>query len=479
MHTRIGFPGLKFPKRIFDEICQTIGAQCSETGGLIGGNPLSGQVTRFFFDSDAKCTTTTYVRSERVNLVIHDWNEAGDNTLGIIHSHPRGSPEPSEADVDFAFRILKHPANAHLNHFWLGIVQSAADGPFSMRLFGVTRQIGKTLFELPFEVVQTSPFPIPSKTYKEIFCRVCTSYDLARLFNSELIAVGCGGAASFIEDMARSGLRHFILIDPDNVQSSNIATGQFYHSEISRPKVEVLKSRILDINPLAEVTALHHALDHFSDQELRSMVFDGKWSADVEARLLCGFTDAFWPQARVARLGLNFGIPTMTAQVYRGGAGAEISFMEPTVHHQCIRCILSRRYDAYLKNGFKNDATSEGSQYFATPRLNSTKQIIAMSLLHYGTPHPFWGPMLARIGQRNFVQIRCDADIGSKLGLSNFDQAFAGAAPDNIFFDETIWRPQHPENASNGYSAPCPDCGGSGHLTDCIGKFEDTGLIQE
>ena len=66
---------------------------------------------------------------------------------------------------------------------------------------------------------------------------------------------GVGGVGGYtVEALARSGIGHFVLIDDDLVNLTNInrqilAT----HKTIGRPKVEVAKERILDINPEATV----------------------------------------------------------------------------------------------------------------------------------------------------------------------------------------------------------------------------------
>lgn len=65
---------------------------------------------------------------------------------------------------------------------------------------------------------------------------------------------GVGGYAA--EALARAGIGHIVLIDKDEVSDSNrnrqiIAL----NSTVGRPKVEVMKERILDINPEAVVTA--------------------------------------------------------------------------------------------------------------------------------------------------------------------------------------------------------------------------------
>jgi hypothetical protein len=85
--------------------------------------------------------------------------------------------------------------------------------------------------------------------------------------------------------------------------------------------------------------------------------------------------------------------------------------------------------------------------------------------------------LLARIGDRNLIQIRNHPDADERLGFSNFSQAFSGANAGQIFFGECIWRRQQPEHPSTGYSRPCPDCGGTGDLTRRIGAFTDTRVI--
>src|SRR6266516_4824459 len=77
-------------------------------------------------------------------------------------------------------------------------------------------------------------------TEQAIFKRVATAYDLFRLKRSRVISTGCGGARSFLEDMARCGVGEFVLIDPDVVEEPNIATQHVYLEEIGRPKVDVL-----------------------------------------------------------------------------------------------------------------------------------------------------------------------------------------------------------------------------------------------
>lgn len=69
---------------------------------------------------------------------------------------------------------------------------------------------------------------------------------------------GIGGVGSFaVEALARSGVGNLVLVDHDTICVTNI-NRQIHatHRTVGRPKVEVMKERILDINPRANVTAI-------------------------------------------------------------------------------------------------------------------------------------------------------------------------------------------------------------------------------
>ncbi len=81
---------------------------------------------------------------------------------------------------------------------------------------------------------------------------------LAKLGRSRVILFGVGGVGGWCaESLVRSGIGHLTIVDPDCVDVTNInrqlpATS----STVGLPKVEVLRERLLDINPHCEVIAL-------------------------------------------------------------------------------------------------------------------------------------------------------------------------------------------------------------------------------
>ncbi|MBR3324669.1 MAG: tRNA threonylcarbamoyladenosine dehydratase [Clostridia bacterium] len=76
-----------------------------------------------------------------------------------------------------------------------------------------------------------------------------------KLHNSKVAVFGLGGVGSFVtEGLARAGIENFVLVDNDVVDITNlnrqlIAT----HKTIGKNKVDVMKERILDINPSAKI----------------------------------------------------------------------------------------------------------------------------------------------------------------------------------------------------------------------------------
>lgn len=83
---------------------------------------------------------------------------------------------------------------------------------------------------------------------------------LAILKRSKVAVFGIGGVGSFaVETLARAGIGNLVLVDRDVVSLTNInrqliATWK----TLGRPKVEVMKERILEINPEISVT-VHQA----------------------------------------------------------------------------------------------------------------------------------------------------------------------------------------------------------------------------
>lgn len=81
------------------------------------------------------------------------------------------------------------------------------------------------------------------------------SEGIRRLNESRVAIFGIGGVGGYVcEALIRSGISSFDIIDKDKIARSNINRQIIaLHSTIGRPKVEIMKQRMLDINPLAKI----------------------------------------------------------------------------------------------------------------------------------------------------------------------------------------------------------------------------------
>ena len=102
---------------------------------------------------------------------------------------------------------------------------------------------------------------------------------LEKLRQSTVMIFGIGGVGSYtVEALARAGIGHLILVDYDDICLTNI-NRQLHalHSTVGMAKIEVMKHRILEINPKAHVETIKKFYtaadaDHFLDRELNYVI---------------------------------------------------------------------------------------------------------------------------------------------------------------------------------------------------------------
>lgn len=93
---------------------------------------------------------------------------------------------------------------------------------------------------------------------------------LQKLHSSHVLVVGVGGVGAYaVEMLVRAGVGRITIVDGDKVAISNInrqlpAT----HSTVDEVKVDVMKKRMLDINPELNITARHEFITVESVPEL-------------------------------------------------------------------------------------------------------------------------------------------------------------------------------------------------------------------
>lgn len=90
-----------------------------------------------------------------------------------------------------------------------------------------------------------------------------------RLMNTHVIIFGVGGVGSWCaESLVRSGIGHITLVDGDEVCITNCNRQLMATSKtVGRAKVDALRERLLEINPYAEIVALHKVYNEETAQD--------------------------------------------------------------------------------------------------------------------------------------------------------------------------------------------------------------------
>ncbi len=89
---------------------------------------------------------------------------------------------------------------------------------------------------------------------------------MTRIYAARVIIFGVGGVGSWCaEALIRTGISHLTMVDSDVICATNVNRQlQATARNIGRPKVEELRTRLLEINPEAEITAIKAFYDHQS-----------------------------------------------------------------------------------------------------------------------------------------------------------------------------------------------------------------------
>ena len=166
-----------------------------------------------------------------------------------------------------------------------------------------------------------------------------------KLGNAKICVAGLGGVGSYaVEALARAGIGHFILIDFDVVSVTNLNRQLLaLRDTVGQPKVEVMRRRLLTINPQAEVVCHQEFLDADNRSDLL-----------VGADFLIDAIDSLGPKIGL----LEYAVSQEWKFITVMGAGNRL---DPTQIHltplsKSHNCPLARRVRKFLgRRGIKAD----------------------------------------------------------------------------------------------------------------------------
>ena len=188
---------------------------------------------------------------------------------------------------------------------------------------------------------------------------------IEKLQKSTVMVVGCGAVGSFaIESLARSGVGHIILIDFDRIEESNINRQLFaLDSTIGKPKVEVARQRIYDINPKITV-------DTFD------MFFDDNTNIDVKPDFVLDAIDTVQSKIALYKWCFDKNIPFISSM---GAARkTDITQIKISKISKTSVCPLASKIRHIVKEEKLKDFPVVFSTEIATPQPNGGREFGSM-----------------------------------------------------------------------------------------------------
>ena len=159
------------------------------------------------------------------------------------------------------------------------------------------------------------------------------------LFESSLIAEKCvfiiglgSGGSPIVVELAKLGIAKFILLDHDRLEVGNVVRHQAGLSDLGRLKTNVMKDKILDINPYANVVTCSEKIT--ADNKHLVKDFISKCDIVINA------ADGYEAKIIVNQLCVELNKPLIMAGAFRRAYGGQILFVEPG-KTPCYQCFLN------------------------------------------------------------------------------------------------------------------------------------------
>jgi molybdopterin/thiamine biosynthesis adenylyltransferase/proteasome lid subunit RPN8/RPN11 len=150
------------------------------------------------------------------------------------------------------------------------------------------------------------------------------------LSGRRVLVAGAGSVGSRIaEDLVRSGVGAFTVIDPDQVDAPNLARTIYTAADLGMPKPDALAQRLRAIDPAVVV-----------DRHVAPLGTIDLAQALAGVSLAVAATDDMTEQALLAHHAYAAGVPLVACALYKKAAAGEVVLSVPAAGTACWRCAV-------------------------------------------------------------------------------------------------------------------------------------------
>jgi len=153
----------------------------------------------------------------------------------------------------------------------LGKILPLGSNPMRSKLCGVITADGIDFFSYGKKISKEV-----YSLYQNIFSRNTGILESDVMAKKRVIILGCGSVGSLVAlELARAGVKHFILVDADILEYHNICRHQCGIEDVGDLKINALKRKILNINPRAEITTFDGIVQNLPKETMDNFCVEG------------------------------------------------------------------------------------------------------------------------------------------------------------------------------------------------------------
>ena len=167
------------------------------------------------------------------------------------------------------------------------------------------------------------------KLHDNLFARIAGLFDVEAFEESRVLIAGCGsGGGQVALQLAMSGVKHFTLVDRDEVEIENVIRHVCGLRYVGQKKTDALEDALKDRNPDIAVRKFQEDLLHWSQLE-----------AEVRrSHVIVLATDNDPTRYRINELCVQNQTPFVVGRVFTRGIGGEVFSFRPE-EGGCLACL--------------------------------------------------------------------------------------------------------------------------------------------
>lgn len=170
--------------------------------------------------------------------------------------------------------------------------------------------------------------------YQNIFSRNKGILESDVMSQKKVIILGCGSVGSLVAlELARAGVKHFLLCDADIVEYHNICRHQCGVEDVGDLKVNALARKIQNINPRAEVITFEGIVQNLPKATLDDFCVAGD-------TIFVGCADNRIADVYTNRISIYYGAAFLSIGFWERAYAGEIFYHLPNRSMPCYECAL-------------------------------------------------------------------------------------------------------------------------------------------